>query len=101
MWPPALAIRLASNVHAVIYQRTGGAIGGQLGKLPFLLLTTVGRKSGRRRTIPLLYLRDGDNLVIVASNGGHDRHPGWFWNLTADGHTEVQIYRTTLQMTAV
>jgi deazaflavin-dependent oxidoreductase (nitroreductase family) len=70
---------------------TGGLVGGRFGHLPILLLTTTGRKSGRKRTIPLVYLPDGDNMVIIASNGGSDRHPDWWLNLKADPKAEVQV----------
>jgi deazaflavin-dependent oxidoreductase (nitroreductase family) len=56
-----------------------------------LLLDHVGAKSGARRTCPLLYIEDGDNLVIVASKGGYPRHPAWYHNLMAHPDTAVQI----------
>jgi F420H(2)-dependent quinone reductase len=59
-----------------------------------LLLTTTGRKTGKRRTSPLLYLRDGDMLAVVASEGGAPRHPAWYLNLAANPAVEVEIGRT-------
>jgi deazaflavin-dependent oxidoreductase (nitroreductase family) len=56
-----------------------------------LLLDHVGARSGKRRTAPLAYLRDGDDVVLVASKGGHPRHPAWFHNLRAHPDTTVQI----------
>jgi deazaflavin-dependent oxidoreductase (nitroreductase family) len=56
-----------------------------------LLLDHVGARSGRRRTTPLVYMPDGDNLVVVAAKGGHPRHPGWVHNLRAHPDTEVQV----------
>jgi F420H(2)-dependent quinone reductase len=56
-----------------------------------LLLDHVGRKSGTRRTAPLLYVEDGDDLVIVASKGGARDHPAWFLNLMANPETTVQV----------
>ena len=53
--------------------------------------TTTGRKTGRRHTIPLLYLEDGENFVVVASNGGAPRHPAWLSNLLADPEANVEI----------
>ncbi len=58
---------------------------------PVLLLTTVGRKSGKKRTTPLLYLRDGERTAIVASNGGRDQEPSWWSNLKSDPHALMQI----------
>lgn len=93
MAPPnnRLMIRLASDINRCLYRATGGVIGGKLGKIDILLLTTTGRKSGRKRTAPLLYIKDGENLVVIGSNGGDDRHPGWWLNLKADPHGQVQV----------
>jgi deazaflavin-dependent oxidoreductase (nitroreductase family) len=78
--------------HAVIYRATKGAVGHRFpGIPPMLLLEHVGAKSGRRRTSPLGYLADGDDVVIVASKGGHPRHPAWFHNLRASPDTTIQI----------
>ena len=87
---PAL-IKFWSAIHEFWYRMTGGLIGGRVGGRPFLLLTTTGRKSGRPRTTPLLYLRDGEDLVVVASFGGNDRHPAWWLNLERNPEAEVQV----------
>ena len=58
---------------------------------PVLLLTTVGRKTQKKRTTPLLYLRDDDRIAIIASNGGRDKEPSWWTNLRTDPHAKVQI----------
>lgn len=78
--------------HAAIYRASGGRIGGRLPGLPsLLLLDHRGAKSGRLRTTPLVYMPDGENLLVVASKGGHPEHPGWLYNLRAHPDTEVQI----------
>ena len=80
------------QVHTVVYRATGGRVGRRLpGLPPMLLLDHVGARSGRRRTTPLVYMRDGADLVVVAAKGGHPRHPGWLHNLRANPDTEVQI----------
>lgn len=80
------------RAHAAIYRATNGRIGGQMPGLPsLLLLDSVGRRSGERRTTPLVYMGDGENLLIVASKGGHPRHPSWLYNLRASPDAEVQI----------
>ena len=80
--------------HAALYRRTGGRIGGSLPGLPsLLLLDHVGARSGTRRTTPLVYMPDGDNLLVVASKGGYPRDPAWLHNLRAHPDTEVQIGR--------
>jgi deazaflavin-dependent oxidoreductase (nitroreductase family) len=78
-------------MHKFVYRLTGGKIGGRLGKARMLLLHHVGRKSGKERTTPLLYLPDGDDIVIVASMGGSDSHPSWWVNLRANPETVVEI----------
>ncbi len=92
-------MRLVFKTHAAIYRLTGGRIGANF-NAPVLLLTTVGRKTGRARTWPLGYLRDGENLVIVGSNGGKDVHPGWFWNLRANHEAVVQVGARTMRVRA-
>jgi len=78
------------RLHDRLYQKTNGRIGHKFpGVPPSLLLHTVGAKTGRRRTNSLTYARDGDTYLIVASNGGSPRYPGWYHNLRA--HPEVEI----------
>jgi F420H(2)-dependent quinone reductase len=80
--------------HAWIYRASNGLIGHRIPGLPtMLLLDHVGAKSGVRRTSPLLYVEDGDDVVIVASKGGYPKHPAWFHNLRANPDTTVQLGR--------
>ena len=80
------------GVHTAAYRATRGVVGHHLpGAPPMLLLEHVGAKSGRRRTSPLAYAVDGDAVVIVASKGGHPRHPAWFHNLRANPDTTIQV----------
>lgn len=74
-------VRVLSRTHAVAYTLTKGRVGRRLAGNDMLLLTTTGRRTGTARTVPLLYLRDGDALVVVASFGGHPHHPDWYLNL--------------------
>jgi F420H(2)-dependent quinone reductase len=85
-----LFLRAMSGMHAALYRWTGGKRGGKMRGVPILLLATHGRKSGKERTTPLMYTRDGDNLVLIASVGGAPHSPGWYWNLQAQD-AEVQI----------
>jgi deazaflavin-dependent oxidoreductase (nitroreductase family) len=89
--PARAVMRIISGMHELWYRLSGGLIGGRLGHLPILLLTTTGRKSGRKRTTPLVYLRDGEKMVVIASNGGSERHPEWWLNLRSRPGAEVQI----------
>ncbi|MFQ5554510.1 MAG: nitroreductase family deazaflavin-dependent oxidoreductase [Acidimicrobiia bacterium] len=83
--------RRLSAIHAAAYRLTRGRIGRRLVRNDMLLLTTRGRRTGRPHTVPLLYLRDGRDLVVIASWGGRDRHPEWYLNLAADPSVWVQI----------
>jgi deazaflavin-dependent oxidoreductase (nitroreductase family) len=84
--------RTFGSLHAWLYQKTDGKIGSTFtGGAPVMLLTTRGRKTGMPRTAPLLYLRDGERIIIVASRGGHPNHPAWYLNLKAHPEVEVQI----------
>jgi F420H(2)-dependent quinone reductase len=76
-----------------LYKLTGGKIGGKMWGAPVLLLTTIGRKSGKQRTTPVLFLKDGNRIALVASNGGRDRDPSWWNNLRHNPMAEVQIKR--------
>ena len=96
--PSFSKVRLA--MHRFCYQLTGGAIGGGSAGAPILLLTTTGRKTGRPRTTPLLYVTDGENIVVVASNGGRPQHPHWWLNLQENPHAEVQVRNEKRQVEA-
>lgn len=80
------------NKHIQKYVETGGAEGHEWRPGVFtLLLTTKGRKSGELRRTALIYQRDGDNYVVVASQGGKPQHPSWYFNLEADPRAAVQV----------
>ena len=81
----------AAGGHVQIYRLTGGRILGKAENAPMLLLEHVGRKSGQKRTTPLVYIRDGEDVLLVASMGGSPKHPSWFMNLREMDETTVQI----------
>jgi deazaflavin-dependent oxidoreductase (nitroreductase family) len=89
--PARLAWKLGSGAHAGVYRATGGKLFGRMGKSPILLLNTVGRKSGKKRTSPLLYVMDGEDFVIIASKGGASAHPAWYLNLIANPEAMVEV----------
>jgi F420H(2)-dependent quinone reductase len=89
-----------TGTHAAIYRASGGKLAGRMFNSPVLLLITTGRKTGRERTTPLLYLEDGENLVVVASVGGAPRNPDWYWNLKANPEARVQMQDRTLRVRA-
>ncbi|MFI5029048.1 MAG: nitroreductase family deazaflavin-dependent oxidoreductase [Solirubrobacterales bacterium] len=89
----ATALRWTGKLNVPVYRATGGRIGGKVGKAPVLLLTTTGRKSGQPRTAPVVYLADGERLVVIGSNAGHTRTPAWSLNLKANPDAEVEVGR--------
>jgi F420H(2)-dependent quinone reductase len=89
----AKGLRMTGKLNVPVYRLTGGRIGGRVGKAPLLLLTTTGRKSGEPRTAPVVYLADGDRLVLIDTNAGNERLPAWSHNLRADPAAEVEVGR--------
>ena len=81
------------HLHQAIYEGTDGRVGHRMLGVPCLLLRTAGRRTGKSRTSALVYARDGNDYVVVASLGGSDRAPGWLHNLHALPQVEVQVGR--------
>ena len=73
------------------FRANGGKVGGHWEGRHLLLLTTIGRKSGRPHTTPMVFTRDGDRLLVYASKGGAPAHPDWYLNLVADPHVVVEV----------
>ena len=88
------------SVHQWLYSRSGGRIGHRLIGVPSLLLRSTGRKSGVVRTSALVYAKNGDSYLLVASNGGADRPPGWLFNIQAQPRVEIQVGTVTKPATA-
>lgn len=84
-------VRRLSRLHRFLYRVSGGRLGARLVHNDMLLLTTFGRSTGREHTVPLLYLRDGDRLVVIASYGGRHDHPQWYKNLMARPEADVRV----------
>ena len=93
----SLIVRLATRhlgaLHRALYSASGGRIGSHIWGLEIVLLTTVGRKSGRRRTVPLCSFREGESFVVIASYGGLDRSPAWWLNLQHEPRATVRLGR--------
>jgi deazaflavin-dependent oxidoreductase (nitroreductase family) len=97
-WP---LLQRAMGLHTTIYRASNGLIGHRVpGAPPMLLLDHVGARSGVKRTSPLVYGRDGENLVLVASKGGYPKNPAWFHNLLANPDTRVQVGSQIRNVTA-
>jgi F420H(2)-dependent quinone reductase len=92
--------RTTLQVHAFIYEHTDGLVGHRLLGVTCLMLRTTGRKTGQTRTNSLVYAKDGDRYLVVASKGGDPKAPAWLLNLRAKPEVEVQIGRTRFQATA-
>jgi deazaflavin-dependent oxidoreductase (nitroreductase family) len=94
-------IGVMSRLNTWVYRISGGRLGGRFpGGAPVLLLTTVGRKTGRPQTAPLLYLQADDTYVVVASKGGMSHHPLWFKNLQANPGVEIEVGSRKMHATA-
>ncbi|NDL60477.1 nitroreductase family deazaflavin-dependent oxidoreductase [Phytoactinopolyspora mesophila] len=82
------------------FRANGGKVGGDFEGAPMLLLTTTGAKTGLLRTSPLVYTRDGDRFVVIASNGGADSHPAWYFNIVANPVVTVEVGTEKLEAKA-
>jgi F420H(2)-dependent quinone reductase len=88
------------RVHDIVYQNTNGWIGHRTLGFPSLLLHTVGAKTGTPRTASLIYARDGDDYVVVASKAGEPTSPGWYHNLKANPNVEINVGPKRFAVTA-
>lgn len=94
-------IKWMSRGQTALYKVSNGRVAGSfLEGAPVALVTTIGRKSGEPRVVPLLFLREGSRVVLVASQGGSDKHPLWYLNLKANPKVTVQIKDEVLSLTA-
>lgn len=94
----AKVMKYAGKAHVWVYRRSGGKIGanwrvgaGFKKPVPTLLLEHTGRKSGRTLVSPLVYMEDGPDVIVVASQGGRDQHPQWYRNLVANPEAHIEI----------
>ncbi|MEU8361940.1 nitroreductase family deazaflavin-dependent oxidoreductase [Nonomuraea sp. NPDC048882] len=83
------------------FRENEGRVGGMFEGAPLVLLTTTGAKSGRRVTTPVMYLKDGDRYVVIASKGGDDSNPAWYHNLVATPAATAEIGTETFEVKAV
>ena len=96
-----LTVQWMTGMNNVAYRLSDGRVAGHIPSgAPICLLTTTGRRSGRLRTVPLVYVPDGDDLVVVASRGGMGSHPAWYLNLLADPGATVQVRASTRRVRA-
>ena len=98
--PLRLAMKYFARAHIWVYHRTNGRVGAKLLWFPAALITTTGRRSGQPRTTPMLYLDDGDRVILPASFGGRDTNPAWYLNLESNPEVHVQIGSRHLDLRA-
>jgi len=88
---PAGGLRALGKLNVPLYRASRGRLFGKIGRAPVLLLTSTGRRSGQQRTAPVVYLADGERVVVIGSNAGNERAPAWSLNLKANPAAEIQI----------
>jgi deazaflavin-dependent oxidoreductase (nitroreductase family) len=99
--PKDVVARLVTGFHEAVFRVSNGRVGNKGFGMPVVMLTTTGRKSGKRRTTMLTSpTQDGEGIVLVASYGGDDRHPAWFLNLRDNPEVEVTMRGQTRPMRA-
>jgi deazaflavin-dependent oxidoreductase (nitroreductase family) len=91
---------LFGDEHVQKYEATGGKVGHDWNDTSCLILWTKGRKTGETRKHPLIYGRDGEDYVVIASKGGAPDHPGWYKNLVANPQAEIQVRDKVIPVTA-
>lgn len=100
MSTPAMrpVVKVLSNLHVALYRRTGGR--AQAPRHPTMLLTVTGRRTGRARTVPLVYATDGDDLIVAAAYAGSSHHPQWWLNLQQNPHAQAEVSSRRLPVRA-
>jgi len=93
-------LRTVGRMNVPIYRLTGGRVAGRVGRAPVLLLTTVGRRSGEKRTAPVVYLEDDGRISVINTNAGNARLPAWSLNLEANPEAEVEVGRRRMAVRA-
>lgn len=101
----APGLRLAGKLNVPLYRASGGRLFGKIGTAPVLLLTATGRKSGKERTVPVVYMPDrapdgSERYIVIGSNAGHARTPAWSHNLAANPSARVQVGRRRMDVNA-
>jgi len=91
MLMPAGILRALGKLNVPVYRATRGRVLGKVGRAPVLLLTTTGRRTGQRRTAPVLFLRDGERIVVIGSNAGNHGAPAWSLNLKSNPDADIDI----------
>jgi deazaflavin-dependent oxidoreductase (nitroreductase family) len=94
--PPAWLMKAFIGLHVALYRLSGGKVGAHMGRGAVALITAPGRKSGKRITLPLIYVKTDRGFAVIASRGGAPTHPAWYLNLRAAGRAEFTLGRRTV-----
>ncbi len=92
--------KLVTAIHVLVYRLTGGKFGSEMRGFHMLLLTTTGRKTGKKRTTPLGYFEHDGGYIVIGSNAGLDTHPAWFHNLKSQPRATIQVKGRQLEVSA-
>ena len=98
--PSKRVIRFFTALNVMVYRLSGGRLMNRMEGAPICLVTMTGRKSGRKKTIALMYTAHGDDVLLVASLGGAPQHPVWYYNLKAQPRIQIQVGRERRSMLA-
>jgi deazaflavin-dependent oxidoreductase (nitroreductase family) len=90
--------KAANGLHVALYRKSGGKFANRIANLPILLITTFGRKSGKPYTNPLVYLKDGQDYLVSATNGGANTDPGWYLNLKIRPEAKIEVGGTSFNV---
>jgi len=93
-------IRIISKIHGYMYSGSGGRIGKKLGNQDIILLTTIGRNSGKKRNVPLAVIRHEDKYLVIGSFGGSPVHPAWFLNIESNPDVQIRLGRAVINYRA-
>ena len=88
---PKVFQRAFLALHTTLYRLSGGRLMSTINGLPVLLLTARGRRTGKSRTVPVLFLRDGDDYLVCASYAGAPKHPAWYLNARDAGEATIRV----------
>ena len=94
-------MNIANSIHVALYRMSGGKFANQMANLPVLLITTLGRNSGKPHTNPVVYIEDGQDYLVSASAGGLDWHPDWYLNLKKSPEAKIEISDKRFNVQAV
>lgn len=98
--PPRWILKLFTRTNVLVYKLSGGRLMNKLSGMPIVLVQMTGAKSGKKKTIPLMYVPHGDGFILVASQGGAPKHPAWYFNLVKNPEIEITHAGQTRKYTA-